>query len=81
MQDLESHRKFAEKEKLNFPLLADTGRHLSFLYGTTDRLDGTSKRSTFVIDKEGVIRLIDHKVKAATHGQDLIGVLDTVLQQ
>lgn len=79
VQDLESHRRFAEEENLNFPLLADTGRHLSFLYGVTDKLDGLSQRVTFFIDKEGIIRLIDRKVNAPTHGDDLANRLEDLL--
>ena len=80
VQDLESHRKFAEAEELNFPLIADIGRQLSFLYGATDKIDGLSKRITVLIDKKGIVRLIDKKVQAATHGKDLFGRLDQLLQ-
>src|SRR3990172_1433746 len=33
-QDVDSHRKFTAKHKLNFPLLADTDRSVARAYGT-----------------------------------------------
>lgn len=53
--------KFKELEHLNFPLLSDFNKEVSAAYGAlydTFVLDlkGVSKRSAFVIDKEGVIR-------------------------
>ena len=72
MQDAESHKKFVEQHNLNFPLLVDTGRNISLLFGATDKPDGSSRRITVIIDKEGKILQIDKQVKAGTHGKDLI---------
>jgi peroxiredoxin len=51
------NKKFADALGLSFPLLSDTSRQLSKLYGVLNffRL---SNRATFVIDKDGVIRAI-----------------------
>jgi peroxiredoxin len=53
--------KFKEEQKLNFPLLSDFNKEVSAFYGAlyetfSMELKGVSKRSAFVIDKEGVIR-------------------------
>ncbi len=53
--------KFKEAEKLNFPLLSDFNKEVSRQYGSLYEdfvlgMRGVSKRSAFVIDKEGVIR-------------------------
>lgn len=53
--------KFKEEQQYNFPLLSDFNKEVSALYDTlyTDwilNMKGVSKRSAFVIDKEGVIR-------------------------
>jgi len=57
----ESHARFSEKYKLNFPLLSDSDGLISKLYSAA-RLGGKLgvKRKTFVIDKEGIIRAIIH---------------------
>jgi peroxiredoxin Q/BCP len=54
----ESHRKFAARHALQFPLVADTDKTLTRKYGaigTIRSLLGTAKRITFVIDKHGKI--------------------------
>lgn len=53
--------KFKEEQKLNFPLLSDFNKEVSTAYESiyTDwilEMKGVSKRSAFVIDKEGVVR-------------------------
>jgi len=54
--------KFKELEKLNFLMLSDFNKEVSSLYGSiydsfTDMgMKGVSKRSAFVIDKQGVIQ-------------------------
>lgn len=55
----EANRSFAEKLGLTFPLLCDTERKVCRQY----RVLGfwrIPKRTTFVIDPEGIIRHIDH---------------------
>lgn len=53
--------KFKEAEQLNFPLLSDFNKDVSRQYGSlydtfVFGMEGVSKRSAFVVDKEGVIR-------------------------
>ena len=53
--------KFKEEQKLNFPLLSDFNKEVSTTYETiyTDwilDMKGVSKRSAFVIDKEGIVK-------------------------
>ena len=53
--------KFKEAEKYNFPLLSDFNKTVSRAYGTFYEefvlgMKGVSKRSAFVIDKEGVVK-------------------------
>ena len=50
-----SHKEFATKLKLNFPLLSDFNREVCKLYGTL-RKEGFSDRAYFIIDKEGTVR-------------------------
>jgi peroxiredoxin len=53
--------KYKEDQQLNFPLLSDFNKEVSAAYGSiydTFAFDmkGVSKRSAFVIDKEGIVR-------------------------
>jgi peroxiredoxin len=58
VDDPETHRVFAEKLNLSFPLLADDTPSGAFAhaYGVFDQQAGTSGRALFVIDAEGIIR-------------------------
>jgi len=53
--------KFRKEQQLNFPLLSDFNKTASRAYGSIyehwfNDMEGVSKRSAFVIDKEGVVR-------------------------
>lgn len=73
-----SHKKFAEKHQLNFPLLADTEKLVINAYGVLKEKSMFGKkymgisRESFLIDKEGVIRKHYEKVTPATHPEQVI---------
>ena len=53
--------KFKKEQNLNFPLLSDFNKVVSTAYDTIyehffNDMDGVSKRSAFLIDKEGIVR-------------------------
>jgi peroxiredoxin Q/BCP len=54
-QDIDSHERFARKNDLAFPLLADVGLAVTRQYGIT--LGGSGlRRSVFVVGSDGVLR-------------------------
>jgi thioredoxin-dependent peroxiredoxin len=77
----ESHQKFAAKYGLKFPLLADADHRVAKLYGVWKKksLYGREfmgiERTTFVIDKAGVIRRVFPKVKVEGHPEAVIEAL------
>jgi peroxiredoxin len=61
--------KFREEQHLNFPLLSDFNKEVSTAYGSLYDtfvlgMRGVSKRSAFVIDKQGIIRYAEVLEKA-----------------
>jgi len=66
-----SLRAFAEAEGLNFPLLADFWPHgaVSTAYEVFDEVKGVPRRSSYVIDSEGLVRWSVHN--ANPDGRDL----------
>jgi len=66
-----SLRAFAEAEGLNFPLLADFWPHgtVSMAYDVFDPVKGVPRRSSYVIDREGMVRWSVHN--ANPDGRDL----------
>ena len=65
-------RAFADFLKLPFPLLPDTGRNLSILYGAAQSPNQTSSRMSVLIDKQGIVRWIDKQINPTTHGMDVV---------
>jgi peroxiredoxin len=54
-QSLESHRRFAKRHALPFPLLSDEDKTVCRSYGAVGLLGGT-KRALVLIDRDGRIR-------------------------
>jgi peroxiredoxin len=52
------HKVFAQRDGLNFPLLADFWPHgaVAEAYGVFNTAAGVSNRGTFLVDTEGIIR-------------------------
>src|SRR5512139_891108 len=55
-QDADSHRRFAEKHDLNFPLLADPDKRVVKAYDLDGPLGFGVRRGTYLIGKDGTIR-------------------------
>ncbi len=73
-----AQKKFEQKYKLPFPLIADTGHIILEKYGVWDqkKLFGREYmgvlRTTFVIDEKGMIAKIFHKPKNKAHAEEII---------
>lgn len=71
--------RFEEKQQLNFDLLSDEDHSVTESYGCWGLKKFMGKefvgvlRTTFVIDKQGKIRLVMDKVKTKTHHDDVLG--------
>ena len=60
--------KFAEKEGVKFPMVADLDRSIAAAYGIKWPLIPRAQRVTFVLDKEGrVAARIHHELSAESH--------------
>lgn len=53
------NKSFAESIGVNFPLLCDVEKKVCRQYGVLNRLLRLASRTTFVVDKQGIIRRID----------------------
>jgi peroxiredoxin len=61
VDSLHTLRAYKEAQNLNFTLLSDFNKHVSEIYGSLyelfgQNMKGVSKRSAFVIDKDGIVR-------------------------
>src|SRR5512135_994867 len=59
---VESHKQFADKEMLNFPLLADPDHKMLDAYGVLPPNGKYANRYTFIIGPDGKIAGIDRNV-------------------
>ena len=80
----EKHRKFINKYELKVILLADTSGEVCESYGTWGLRKFMGKeymgigRSTFVINKSGVLTHVDYKVKAKGHAQAILEIVQAL---
>ena len=76
-----SHRKFAEKNELNFLLLSDPDHAVMEAYGGWQEKKMCGKvsmgtvRTTFIIDEKGVVEKVMEKVKPDTNAADVAAYL------
>jgi peroxiredoxin Q/BCP len=81
---VESHEQFAEKDGLPFPLLSDTDAQVAQLYDVYKEKTMYGKtsmgvvRSTFLIDKDGIMRKIWHKVRPEDHANEVLQTIETL---
>jgi peroxiredoxin Q/BCP len=68
---LEAQKQFTEKENLNYPLVADDAKKVTDAYGILGK-SGFANRSTFVIDKQGVLRKAYTKVSVDSHPDEVL---------
>ena len=81
LDDVASHAEFAEKYSLPFPLLADSGSDTAKAYGVLSSMGSfrMAKRETFVIDPQGQIAKHYSKVSPATHTEQVLGDIETMI--
>jgi peroxiredoxin Q/BCP len=77
VDSVEAHRKFREKESLNFTLLSDEKKEVTGRYGVLGT-SGVASRVTFVIDKDGTIRKIYRDVSPAEHAEEVLAFARTL---
>ena len=74
LDDLESHKAFAEEYGLPFPLLADVEGLAATSYGVKTRMFGmtVAKRQTFIIGPDGIIAKHYEKVDPDEHSAQVL---------
>ena len=79
--DVESHVKFKQKHSLPFTLLADENHAVAEEYGVWGEKEFRGNkymgvhRSTFVIDPDGKVAKVMHRVKPDTHADQVLAAL------
>ncbi len=63
---------FAKSLGVKFPLIPDTLRNICILYGAINNNTGLASPESIVIDKKGIVRIIDRDVHTETHASDIL---------
>lgn len=71
VDDDESHKKFAEKHKLPFPLIADPDKKICAAFGVPVN-NGYASRVSFLIAPDGKIKKVYPKVDPAVHADEIL---------
>ncbi len=77
VDSVRSHRAFAEKYALNYPLLSDTDGALSAAMGVLNKVGPVklSARVTFLIDRDGRIARVFDPVSPSGHAEEVLQAL------
>ncbi|MEQ8848369.1 thioredoxin-dependent thiol peroxidase [Botrimarina sp.] len=81
---VESHAKFRDKHRLNFPLLADPDHKVAEKYGAWREKNLYGKKSmgiqrcTFLIDSAGKVAKVWKRVKVDGHSEQVLSALKTL---
>ncbi|CAM8429301.1 Bcp Peroxiredoxin [Candidatus Methylopumilus universalis] len=83
IDDSFSHKKFAEKYNLPFPLLSDSSGEVASRYGALNNflVVKLAKRYTYLINPQGKIAKIYLSIDTSKHSQEIIEDLKTLKQQ
>jgi peroxiredoxin Q/BCP len=83
VDDVDSHRKFAEKYKLPFILLADEGGATAKAYGVLRdwKLVQIASRQSFLVNPEGVVVKHYGEVDPDTHTQQVLSDLEALMSE
>jgi thioredoxin-dependent peroxiredoxin len=78
VDDVASHKEFADKHSLPFPILADSGKQTTRDYGVLTRYMGVlelAQRDTFIIDPQGRVAQHWAKVDPKGHSERVLAEL------
>ena len=74
---IKDQKKFVEEYNIPYPHLSDTKKETCKAYAGLN-IAGLAKRSTFVIDKNGIVRKIFRNMDTKSHGKEILEFLKTL---
>ena len=77
--DHETQCQFATSAEASFPMIGDKSKDLCRKFGVLWPILGMSRRVTFVVDAEGVIRgVFAHEIRVEQHIADVLALLESL---
>ena len=74
---VESQKKFVDEYNIPYPHLSDSKKNTCKMYAGLN-IAGLAKRSTFVVDKQGIVRKIIREMNVDSHGKEILDFLKTL---
>jgi peroxiredoxin Q/BCP len=75
LDSVESHKKFATKYGLVFPLISDKGKRIATANGVLKDTKTSTNRVTFLIDAKGKVAKIFPKVDVTKRAEEVVAAL------
>jgi peroxiredoxin Q/BCP len=69
---LAKQQQFAERDKLPYPLMADSEKTLGKAFGAVKGDAARASRHTFLIDKDGTVKKVFLQVTPAKHAEEVL---------
>ena len=69
-----THKEFAARHKLPYPLLSDRGGEVARAFGIP-LTGGATRHATFVVDRRGVVRKVWPRVRPWGHSAEVLSAL------
>ncbi len=81
LDNIQSHKEFADKYEIPFTLLADKDEVMASAYGVVKKVPFMhyAKRQTFIINPKGIVSKFYPDVTASSHSQEVIKDLTTLI--
>ncbi len=79
LDPVDSKKDFADKHQLSFDILADPDKKVTLAYGVLTQINNMpiAERTTFIIGKDGTIKHIFDNVQVASHGAEVVALLES----
>lgn len=72
VDSVRSHQRFAEKQGIEFPLISDADRQIASSLGVLNDRGTSARRTTLLIDREGIVRKVFEDVKLPGHVEEVL---------
>ena len=79
VDNVKSQKEFSDKYHLPFPLLSDAKKSIADTYGVLGSFLGVASRQSFIIDPNGLVAKHYNKVSPATHTDEVLEDLKSMM--
>lgn len=79
VDSVRSHQRFAERQGIQFPLISDADKSICTRLGVLNERGTSARRTTLVVDGDGIVRKIFENVKVPGHVDQVLEALQELV--